>query len=116
METWKIINLAAGVALGVFMLVAAVFLLCGKGAWLISGYNTMPKEKRKRYDAVALCKFMGKAIIPIAFLLPSIMAAIILEIWWLVWTLGGIFGLYTFFILVYANTGKRFFKKDETSE
>ena len=32
----------------------------GKGAFLIAGYNTMPREEKARYDREKLCRFMGK--------------------------------------------------------
>lgn len=38
----------------------------GKRAFLISGYNTMSKKERSKYDAVALCKFMGKLMFAMA--------------------------------------------------
>ena len=39
--------------------VMAIFLLNGKGAFLIAGYNTMPSAKKARYDEKALCRCTG---------------------------------------------------------
>ncbi|MEK6266410.1 MAG: DUF3784 domain-containing protein [Clostridium sp.] len=33
-------------------------LLCGKGSFLIAGYNTMPKEEKDKYNSVKLSKFL----------------------------------------------------------
>lgn len=33
-------------ALLLFFLTAGIFLLCGKGKWLIAGYNTLFKAKK----------------------------------------------------------------------
>ena len=40
-------------------LIVSVFLFCGKGKWLIAGYNTMSKEEQKKYDEKKLCKAVG---------------------------------------------------------
>ena len=44
--------------------VLGIYLSTGRGTFLIAGYNTMPKEEKEKYDAVALCKFMGKMMLP----------------------------------------------------
>ena len=40
-------------------LIVSVFLFCGKGKWLIAGYNTISKEEQKKYDEKKLCKAVG---------------------------------------------------------
>ena len=45
--------------LAILLLIAACFLLCGKGAWLIAGYNTMSQAEKRRYDEKKLCRAMG---------------------------------------------------------
>lgn len=40
-------------------LIVSIFLFKGKGKWLISGYNTMSKEKQKNFDEKKLCKAVG---------------------------------------------------------
>ncbi len=40
-------------------LVMAIFLLMGKGAWLIAGYNTASQEERDKYDEKKLCRATG---------------------------------------------------------
>ena len=93
-----------GIVLGLLVVLGITFF-CGKGAFLIAGYNTSPKEEKSHIDEKLLCRFMGKLM----FLLAGC---------WLVLALGGIFlyvGLILFFIvlvgaIVYANTGNRFQK------
>lgn len=97
-------------------LVMGGFLLAGRGAWLIAGYNTMPKEERRRYDEKALCRFMGKLMLYCAACM-LLMAAD--EVWpgkglWLagvIWLVIGAVGA-----VIYANTGGRFRKKAPREE
>lgn len=46
-----------GVALLLF--ICAIFLLFGKGSWLIAGYNTASKEEKEKYDEKKLCTSVG---------------------------------------------------------
>lgn len=91
-----------------FLIVLGVFFFCGKGAFLIAGYNTSSKEEKSHIDEKLLCRFMGKLM----FLLAGC---------WIVIASGSIFnitflhvvGIMLFFIAiagaaVYANTGNRF--------
>jgi hypothetical protein len=43
---------------GLFIIVG-IFLLFGKGAWLIAGYNTAPKEEKAQINKKKLCRSMG---------------------------------------------------------
>lgn len=36
--------------------IIGIFLFHGKGAWMISGYNTASKEERQKYDEKKLCR------------------------------------------------------------
>ncbi len=91
-------------------------LLTGRGAWLIAGYNTMPKKERERYDKRALCCFMGKLMFFCAACLLLMGAD---EVWpgrglWLagtIWLVIGAVGA-----VIYANTGGRFLKKNGPKE
>ena len=51
---WIILIVVAAV-----MIIPSIFLINGKGAWLIAGYNTMSPERKSQYDEKALCKFTG---------------------------------------------------------
>ena len=92
------------------LLVLGILFFCGKGSFLIAGYNTLPKEEKSCLDQKSLCKFMGKLM----FLLAGC---------WLIITLGSFFGMIPLLMIglilfiaaivaaaVYANTGNRFQK------
>ena len=92
------------------LIVLGITFFCGKGAFLIAGYNTSSKEEKSRIDEKLLCRFMGKLM----FLLASC---------WLIIAFGGTFdiillhviGIVLFVIViagaaVYANTSNRFKK------
>lgn len=97
---------------GILLLLAlGLYLLQGKGAMLIAGYNTLPKEEKEKYDEVALCKATGKLILTIAFSMLVIFAGIFLAISVLL-TVGTVLLVITIlFGLIYMNTGNRY-KKD----
>jgi hypothetical protein len=87
-----------------------IFLLNGKGAFLIAGYNTMPKEEKEMYDEPALCRFMGKMMIALSVCMLFWPASELLDLQWL-FVLGLILFLGTvLFMLVFINTGNRFKK------
>lgn len=98
-----------GVVLILFIGMGIIFS-CGKGAFLIAGYNTLSTPEKSHFDEKLLCKFMGKLFFSFAGS-------------WLVVALGGVLniayllvsGILLFFIsiigaVVYANTGNRFKK------
>lgn len=80
----------------------------GKGAFLIAGYNTMPKKEKAKYDIVALCKFMGRLMFAVSGCV----------LFWLFDELYLGFHLFAIgqilliailiFALIYANTGGHF--------
>ena len=84
-----------------FFVLSAVFWK-GKGAWLISGYNTASAAEKRRTDEKALCRFMAKFALFTAGLLLETMALFWVGfVLFLAVTVGGI---------IYANTGNRFRK------
>lgn len=102
--TGAIINLL----LVIPFLIMAYFLSQGKGAFLIAGYNTMPKEEKAKYDELALCKFMSKILYGISFSLVLLSLSEWLEMPLLMWIgIAFMIGLIVF-TLVYSNTGNRF--------
>lgn len=111
MTTKDVIGLVIVCSLAILIIAASIVLLKGKGAWMIAGYNTSSKEEKEKTDSVALCKFMGKILLPIGVFLPLIAIGEIYEIDWL----GGLYVAILFvliiFALIYANTKKRFQKK-----
>lgn len=106
MET-GILILAIGI--NSFIILGIVFS-CGKGAFLIAGFNTMPKEEQEKYDTAALCRFMGKLMFALCFSMIFWLLSVLLHIEALF-----VIGLILFFVfifigLIYMNTGKRFLK------
>lgn len=96
--------------IGLFIALGIMFIN-GKGAFLIAGYNTMSQEEKAKYDAVALCKFMGKMMFALSFSMVFWAVSEAYEIIWLFY-----FGLVLFiaiviFMLIYVNVGNRFLKK-----
>ena len=47
--------------------IMAIFLLMGKGGFLIAGYNTASESEKARYDEKKLCRVMGIGMMLIAF-------------------------------------------------
>lgn len=82
----------------------------GKGAYLIAGYNTMPKEEKEKYDVLALCKFMGKMMFLFAFSMGFWLLGDIFESTALFIVGTVIFLAVTAFMLIYMNTNNRFKK------
>ena len=110
MEIPHIVSLAITGIMGLALIVLSIFLLVGKGSFLIAGYNTMSKEEKSKYDGIALGKFIGKILLPIGILCPGIAIAAIFDISWfcvlfVVVTLG-----LSAFSVIYCNTGNRFRK------
>lgn len=91
-------------------IVLGIIFFCGKGAFLIAGYNTASKEEKSHMNEKLICKFMGKVMFMAACGMLIIALGSILEILSLV-----IIGTVLIFVLavgavIYANTGNRFKK------
>lgn len=92
------------------LIVLGIVFINGRGSDLIAGYNTMSPEEKKKYDTVALCKFMGKMTFALAFSMLFWILSLAYEINWLF-----VFGVVLFigitvFMLIYIKTGNRFKK------
>lgn len=91
----------------VLLVVLGIFLLNGKGSWLIFGYNTLSSKEKKKYNKKAMCRFMAGVV----FLIALSMGILILTAYWgysfSEW-FGLINGVIILFAWVYANTGDRF--------
>jgi len=96
-------------AIGGIMLILSIYLLTGRGSFLIAGYNTRPKSEKEKYDAPALCRFMGKIFLPISILV-ALVGIEALHVLWFWIAAGVVFGGLLVFAFVYANTGNRFKK------
>jgi small-conductance mechanosensitive channel len=107
-EVWVTLGATA-----LLMLVLGVILLTGKGANLIAGFNTMPKEEKEKYDKAALCKFIGKLLLVTAALILLMGAGIQLGYETQAALAGtGVMTAVIIAAVIYANTGNRFKKKD----
>ena len=92
-----------------FVVLGIVFSL-GKGAFLISGYNTSSKEEKAKYDEKALCKFMGKTMFMLAFSVFLWGLSTLLN-QHVIFVIGFILFIGTvIFLLIYTNTNNRFRK------
>ena len=96
------------VGTGIVFIILGIVFLSGRGSSLIAGYNTMPKEKKGKYDAKALCKFTGVICMLIGILVFGLAIESIAS--WYTWfsTIAVIAILV--FAVIYANTGNRFKK------
>jgi len=106
LNTDMIVAIAITAPVSLVIIAMAVMLLRGRGAGLIAGFNTMSKEKQAQYDAPAMCRFVGKILLPIGVLTPFVLFgegrfAVAYGI--------VVVGLCTFAV-IYANTGNRFRK------
>lgn len=106
------------IVLGIFIIGVAVLVLAllglymmqGKGAFLIAGYNTMPKEEKAKYDGPAMARFVGKLLMALAFSMLFWLAGMILEKSWMFYIGVAMFLGFLGFALIYMNTGGRFLK------
>jgi len=95
------------------MVIMSIFLMNGKGAFLIAGYNTMSKKEQAKYDEKALCRSVGRFVLWITCCLMLLPFAIHHE------NIGAIFGVFgitmasSLVYIIYANTGNRFLKKED---
>ena len=104
------ISIIITVLVGAPFIVVGIIMLKGRGAFLIAGYNTMSKSEQEKYDAPALCRFIGKIMLAIGALTVLLPAGIMLERTWAFWLyMAGVLVL-SVFAAVYANTGNRFKK------
>ena len=92
--------------------VMAAFLLRGKGAFMLAGYNTMRPEKKALYDEKALCRAAGWLLLAVSACLALVPIGLHFDILWMPFaSVILVLGITVGFI-IYANTGKRFLKAD----
>ncbi|GKV64700.1 MULTISPECIES: DUF3784 domain-containing protein [unclassified Sporosarcina] len=104
--TGAIVNFIVFIPFVVF----AYYLSQGKGAFLLSGYNTMSAEKKAKIDEMALCRFMSKIMYGLSFCIGLFAVSELLNqpILFIVGLVS--FILLVIFAVVYSNTGNRFIK------
>ena len=64
------------------LVILGILLWCGKGAWLIAGYNTSSKAERAQYDEKALCRFVAKIMFAMAI---YVLLLFSVEMWSRIW-------------------------------
>jgi len=97
--------------IAVLFIIMAIFLLNGKGAFLIAGYNTMSDDKKAAYNEKALCKAVGWLMLVLTVLMMFFPVIAHFEIVWLFWVEFALIMAVTFGFAIYANTGNRFRKE-----
>jgi hypothetical protein len=95
------------------MIVMSLFLLSGKGAFLIAGYNTMSKTEQAKYDKKALCRCTGGFLLTMTFVLLLVPIGIHMNMIWLSLCVIPMISFGGVGFLIYANTGNRFHKKGD---
>lgn len=55
------------IVMTIIFLIIGIFLLQGKGSWLIAGYNTASPEEKAKYDKSKLCKVTAIICFVVAF-------------------------------------------------
>lgn len=91
--------------------ILSIYLLQGKGGFLIAGYNTMPEDEKKNYDEAALCRAMGKMMMAITVCLLIFMIGPIIDTEW-PFVIGSILMVAVIVVgLIYMRGGQRY-KKD----
>ena len=50
----------AQIIAALLFLILGIVFVCGKGTFLIAGYNTLPEEKKARYDARKILRDMSR--------------------------------------------------------
>ncbi|SEU13113.1 DUF3784 domain-containing protein [Paenibacillus sp. NFR01] len=96
--------------LGLIFLVLGIVFYRGKGAILIAGFNTLPKEEQDKYDVPALCRLMGNLMFVTCFCVLLIGLSAVLETQWVTFLAIAILLVATLGGVIYANTGNRFRK------
>ncbi|WP_461204919.1 DUF3784 domain-containing protein [Clostridium sp. DL1XJH146] len=57
----------------VIIVIMSIFLINGKGSWMISGYNMMSKREKEKYDKKKLCRATGIYLLIVAALIGMLM-------------------------------------------
>ena len=96
----------------VALLVQSIFLINGKGAVLIAGYNTLPQEEKDRFDKRALCQFSGCMLLLINALVTGMVICIALYEFVIAVVCGVALMIVVFSMVVYVNASKRFINQE----
>jgi len=95
----------------ILLLVPAIFLLRGRGANLIAGYNTLSEAQRASYDEKALCRAVGWLLIVLCVCMGVAWAGIHFGLSWVIWVGTALMIALPIAGAIYTNTGGRFLKE-----
>ena len=87
-----------------------VLLLTGRGANLVAGFNTLPKEEKDKFNTKFLCKFMGIMLLFLNLLINAMIICIAFNENVAAIVFGTAFGAAVIFIIYYMNHSKKFRK------
>ena len=96
----SILIIASVIAL---FIILGIFLLNGKGSFLLAGYNTMSREEKKKYDVVKLTKLMGKMMFALSFSMLFWIFSIVFNREWLFYLGLILFLSILIFTIIYVN-------------
>lgn len=93
------------------LVILGVVFLCGKGAFLIAGYNTMSKEEKAQWDEKALCKALGVFMLVCAALCAAAGLSAVLRNYILLTISIVLIFVAAIICVVYVNTSKKLKRK-----
>ena len=111
MTTEQIASFLMASIFAVPVIIIGIVLCCGKGAFLIAGYNTASPEEKATYNEKALCRAVGILVLVIVGSVELLMLGVILDMAALMWGGGVLIAVSTVFGVIYVNTSKRFRRK-----
>ena len=111
MNTEQIASFLLSSIFAVPVIIIGIVLCCGKGAFLIAGYNTASAEERAAYDEKALCQAVGILLLAIVGCVELLMLGLVLDTTALKWGGGVLMAVSTVFGLIYINKSQRFKRK-----
>ncbi|MBD5117703.1 MAG: DUF3784 domain-containing protein [Clostridiales bacterium] len=97
-----------GLATTALFIVLGFVFLCGKGAFLIAGYNPLSSKEEDKVDEAKLTKFMGKLMFALAACWLVVASSEVFQTMLLFWIGFGLFSITAIVGAVYANTRDRF--------
>ena len=89
------------------MLVLSFYLLSGRGANLIAGYNTLSETEKAKYDKHRLCRSVGVLMLQITAAFCVLTAGILLDLVWLWVSVAVLFAAVIIVGLIRINTDPR---------
>ncbi|WNY27987.1 hypothetical protein MmiEs2_01670 [Methanimicrococcus stummii] len=96
----------------ILLLALSIYFFSGRGAFLISGYNTLPEEEQEKYDLKELTRAMGIFTIVMAVLMTfTLFTGMVLNN--TMWALVGIICIFVFTVvwIYYMNNNRKIKEK-----